>query len=122
MFALVVLGLTLAGFAVTSLLGLSPAWAALAGALVLGARALARGAPRSIARIAVAVDVPFLAFVLCLGVVVDAVMRSGLDRAMHRVLPDGQGLLGTARHRRGGRACCPTSSTTCPRCWCCCRW
>ena len=35
-FVLVVLGLTLAGFAVTSFLGLEPVWAALAGALVLG--------------------------------------------------------------------------------------
>ena len=40
-FVLVVLGLTLAGFAVTSFLGLEPVWAALAGALVLGARSLA---------------------------------------------------------------------------------
>ena len=35
-FVLVVLCLTLAGFAVTSLLGFSPAWAALAGVVVLG--------------------------------------------------------------------------------------
>lgn len=90
-FALVVVGLTLAGFAVASLLGHSPAWAALAGALVLGVRALATRRT-SVTKIAAAVDVPFLAFVLCLGVVVDAVMRNGLDQAMHRVLPDGHGL------------------------------
>ncbi|WNG87054.1 ArsB/NhaD family transporter [Mycobacterium sp. ITM-2016-00317] len=90
-FALVVVGLTLAGFAVTSLLGLSPAWAALAGALVLGARALGTGRT-TVTAIAKAVDVPFLAFVLCLGVVVDAAMRSGLEPAMHRLIPDGQGL------------------------------
>ena len=41
-FVLVVLALTLAGFAVTSLFGFSPAWAALAGAVVLGVQRLAR--------------------------------------------------------------------------------
>jgi arsenical pump membrane protein len=90
-FVLVVLALTLAGFAVVSLFGLSPAWAALAGAVVLGVHALARG--RSTAsKIAGALDVPFLAFVLCLGVVVDAVMLNGLDAAMRDVLPAGDTL------------------------------
>ena len=91
-FVLVVLALTLVGFAATSLFGLSPAWAALAGAVVLGVRALARRdtSPR---RLAEALDVPFLAFVLCLGVVVAAVMLNGLDGAMRAVLPGGSGLL-----------------------------
>jgi arsenical pump membrane protein len=91
-FVLVVLALTLVGFAATSLLGLSPALAALAGAVVLGARALARRdtSPR---RLAAALDAPFLAFVLCLGVVVAAVMVNGLDGAMRDVLPSGTGLL-----------------------------
>ncbi|KWX67733.1 SLC13 family permease [Mycobacterium sp. NAZ190054] len=92
LFALAVVGLTLLGFAATSLLGFSPAWAALAGAVVLGVRALATHRT-TVTRIAAAVDVPFLAFVLCLGVVVDAVMRNGLAPAMNRVVPDGQGLL-----------------------------
>ncbi|CAA0081100.1 Arsenical pump membrane protein [Mycolicibacterium vanbaalenii] len=91
-FALVVLGLTLVGFAVTSLAGLSPAWAALAGAVVLGVRGLQRG-HTSVTRIAAAADVPFLAFVLCLGVVVDAAMNSGMESAMRQVIPDGTGLL-----------------------------
>jgi arsenical pump membrane protein len=90
-FVLVVLGLTLVGFAVTSLFGLSPAWAALAGAVVLGVRALARQ-DTSLRRLAAAVDVPFLAFVLCLGVVVAAVMLNGLDTAMRAVLPIGDSL------------------------------
>jgi len=34
---------TLAGFAVTSVAGLNPAWAAAAGAVVLAARSLVRG-------------------------------------------------------------------------------
>lgn len=91
-FALVVVVLTLVGFAVTSLLGFSPAWAALAGALVLGVRALA-DRRTTVTRIGLSLDVPFLIFVLGLGVVVDAVMRNGLETAMHRVIPDGHGLL-----------------------------
>lgn len=91
-FVLVVLALTLAGFAVTSLFDVSPAWAALAGALVLGVRGLARGRS-SVAGIVRAVNVPFLAFVLCLGVVVQAVTSHGLDDAMRSVLPDGDGLV-----------------------------
>ncbi|GFG54515.1 arsenic transporter [Mycolicibacterium agri] len=91
-FVLAVLALTLAGFAVVSALGLSPAWAALAGAVVLGVRALARR-DTSIADIAAAADVPFLIFVLCLGVVVDGVMLHGLDSVMRALLPDGTTLL-----------------------------
>jgi arsenical pump membrane protein len=90
-FALVVLALTLGGFAVTSLIGLSPAWAALAGAVLLGVHGLARGRS-TVSGIADALDVPFLAFVLCLGVVVDAVMLNGLDAAMRDVLPRGDTL------------------------------
>ncbi len=90
-FALVVLALTLAGFAVTSVFGWSPAWAALAGAIVLGVPGLARGRS-TVAGIANALDVPFLAFVLCLGVVVAAVMLNGLDGAMRDVLPAGDTL------------------------------
>jgi arsenical pump membrane protein len=90
-FVLVVLALTLIGFAVTSMLGFSPAWAALAGAVVLGVRALARR-ETSIAGIAAAADVPFLVFVLCLGVVVDGLMLHGLEAAMRDVLPTGDTL------------------------------
>jgi arsenical pump membrane protein len=90
-FALVVLALTLVGFAATSLFGWSPAWAALAGAVVLGGYGLARGRS-SVSGIVAALDVPFLAFVLCLGVVVAAVMLNGLDDAMRDVLPAGDGL------------------------------
>jgi arsenical pump membrane protein len=90
-FVLAVLGLTLAGFVVTSLFDLSPAWSALAGALVLGARSLAqrRSTVRGITR---AVNVPFLAFVLCLGVVVDAVVHNGLGDVMRGLLPIGDSL------------------------------
>ena len=87
-FVLVVLALTLVGFAVTSLIDIAPAWAALAGAIVLGVRGLLRRTT-TVPRIAVAANIPFLAFVLCLGVVVTAVMKHGLDDAMRHVLPSG---------------------------------
>jgi arsenical pump membrane protein len=90
-FVLTVLALTLLGFAVTSLLGHSPAWAALAGATVLAVRGFARR-ETSVGRIVAAVDAPFLAFVLCLGVVVKAVMLHGLDDTMRDVLPHGDTL------------------------------
>ncbi|MGV0603306.1 SLC13 family permease [Mycolicibacterium sp. XJ1904] len=91
-FPLVVLGLTLAGFVVTSMLGVSPAWAALGGVVVLGGRSLVRR-HTTVARMVAAADVPFLLFVLRLGIVVDAVMVNGLDSAMRGLLPSGHGLL-----------------------------
>jgi arsenical pump membrane protein len=91
-FVLVVLALTLAGFAVTSLFDVAPAWAALAGAVVLGIRGLIRKST-TLPGIAVSANVWFLAFVLCLGVVVKAVMNHGLDTAMRHVLPQGTTLL-----------------------------
>lgn len=97
-FVLVVLTSTLVGFAAASLLGFSPAWAALAGAVVLAVRGFAQGRS-SVKGIVTAVDPPFLAFVLCLGVVVDAVMVNGLQTAMRDVLPTGDtflALLGVA--------------------------
>ena len=91
-FVLVVLGLTLAGFAVTSFFGIEPLWAALAGAVVLAARNLVRG--RSTAGgLARALHVPFLVFVLALGVVVQAVMDNGLQDQMGRIVPHGTDLL-----------------------------
>jgi arsenical pump membrane protein len=94
-FVLAVLGLTLAGFVITSLVDVSPAWAALAGALVLGVRSLLRRRS-TVGGVARAVNVPFLAFVLCLGVVVDAVVhptdQSGLGDIMRGLLPVGDSL------------------------------
>lgn len=90
-FVLVVLGLTLTGFVVTSVFDVSPSWAALAGAVVLGVRSLAQRRS-TIGGIVRAVNVPFLAFVLCLGVVVDAVVHNGLGDAMRAVLPVGDSL------------------------------
>ncbi|WP_161976479.1 SLC13 family permease [Mycolicibacterium sp. CH28] len=90
-FVLVVLALTLAGFAVTSFLGLSPAWAALAGAVVLAVRSLAQRRS-TVGGIVRSANVPFLVFVLALAVVVKAVMVNGLDTAARDLLPSGSGL------------------------------
>lgn len=90
-FVLVVLGLTLVGFAVTSFAGLSPAWAALAGAVVLGVRSLAQRRS-TIGGIVRSLNLPFCVFVLALAVVVKAVMVNGLDTAAGDLLPSGDGL------------------------------
>jgi arsenical pump membrane protein len=90
-FVLVVLGLTLVGFAATSFAGLSPAWAALAGAVVLGVRSLAQRRS-TVGGITRALHIPFLLFVLALAVVVKAVMVNGLDHFAADLLPKGGGL------------------------------
>ena len=79
---------TLAGFVLTSAVGVSPAWAAAAGAAVLAGRALAqrRTTPVAIIR---AANVPFLFFVLGLGIVVRAVTGNGLGGAFGHLLPGG---------------------------------
>jgi len=90
-FALAVLAATLAGFVIASAAGLNPAWAALAGAAVLAARALARRRTTP-ARLGRAADAPFLAFVLGLGIVVQAVTGNGLGGALRPLLPAGTSL------------------------------
>ncbi|MFE9333277.1 SLC13 family permease [Streptomyces sp. NPDC006925] len=98
LFALVTVAATLAGFGAASAPGIDPVWAATAGAAVLAVRALARRRTTP-AEIAGAAAVPFLAFVLALGVVVRAVVDNGLGDALDTVLPTGTtlpALLGTA--------------------------
>ncbi|MFE3070621.1 SLC13 family permease [Streptomyces sp. NPDC059247] len=91
LFALLTVAATLVGFAVASATGIDPAWAAAMGAAVLAVRALARRhtTPRALARSAA---LPFLAFVLALGVVVRAVVDNGLGALLGHVLPDGTSL------------------------------
>jgi arsenical pump membrane protein len=90
-FALITVTATLAGFVVTSLAGLNPAWAAAGGACLLAVRGLARRTetPAGLAR---AVSVPFLLFVLGLGVVVAAVVHGGLGTAIAQLIPAGAAL------------------------------
>jgi arsenical pump membrane protein len=91
-FTLVVLGLTFAGFGVTSLVGVEPVWAALGGVVVLAGRALLRRhvTPNDLVD---AASPLFCLFVLALGVVVAAVVDHGLGSALRAVLPEGTGLL-----------------------------
>ncbi len=86
LFVLIVLAATLAGFAATSLAGIDPVWAAAAGATALGVRALARRRT-TLTSIVRSAGIPFLAFVLALGVVVAAVTGNGLAGALQRVMP-----------------------------------
>ncbi|MEU6291066.1 SLC13 family permease [Streptomyces sp. NPDC015140] len=90
-FTVVVVALTLAGFALSSPVGLDPAWAALAGVVVLGLRALARRhvTPREMVG---AASPLFCVFVLALGVVVEAVVTGGPASGLGRLLPDGDSL------------------------------
>ncbi|MCX4515551.1 SLC13 family permease [Streptomyces sp. NBC_01619] len=91
-FALVTVACTLAGFVLTSAVGINPAWAAFAGALVLAVRALTRRRTSAAALVRSA-SLPFLAFVLALGIVVRAVVDNGLDTALSGLIPDGTGLV-----------------------------
>lgn len=86
-FALAVVALTLAGFAISSLVGVAPVWIAAAGALALTLRE--RPAPQEIVR---AAEPTFLVFVLGLGVVVQAASQHGLSSAVESLLPSGDGL------------------------------
>jgi arsenical pump membrane protein len=90
-FVLVVVALTLAGFALSESVGVAPAWVALAGASVLALRSFSRG-HTSVVQIVRSVNVSFLVFVLALGVVVQAVTLNGMGTAMSTVLPSGSGL------------------------------
>jgi arsenical pump membrane protein len=90
-FTVAVVGLTLAGFVIASAAGVSPAWAALAGAAVLAGRALARRRTTPLGLLKAA-DLPFGVFVLGLGIVVAAVVSNGLGTALRPLLPAGTSL------------------------------
>ncbi len=82
---------TLAGFVVAALLGVPPAWAAAAGALIIAVRALARHRTTPMSLL-VAANVPFCLFVLALGVLVLGVTGSGLGAVLARTMPSGTSL------------------------------
>jgi len=86
-YPLVVIGLTLAGFAAASYAGVDPAVVAALGAAALAVPLLRdrRATPASVVR---AASPSFLAFVLGLGVVVRAVADGGLGAAVSRAVPD----------------------------------
>jgi arsenical pump membrane protein len=85
-FACAVVGLTLVGFFVASVLHVSPAFAALGGAVALAGPALVHRRA-TVRDLGFALDVPFLAFVLALGLVVKAVSLHGLSSLVGRVMP-----------------------------------
>lgn len=94
-FSLVVLGLTLAGFVVLSILGAEPFWAALAGVVVIGVKRLIREPSRTaqLKDLGGAANPFFLLFVLSLSVIVATVVDHGVAAAMRTVVPGDQSLL-----------------------------
>ncbi len=91
-FAVALLALTLAGFALSSVVGIAPVWFAAAGAAAITLPALVRRAATPVA-LARAAEPGFLIFVLGLGVIVQAASANGLDTAVRAVLPAGGSLL-----------------------------
>jgi arsenical pump membrane protein len=89
--ALAVLGLTLAGFGLASALNVSPAWAALAGVVILAVPALLRKRT-TLTAIRQAAALPFLLFVVALAIVVRAVVDNGLGEVVGRAIPHGESL------------------------------
>lgn len=87
-----VVGLTLAGFFVFSVVHIDPAYAALGGAVALGVPALASGRAR-VRDVVSALDVAFLAFVFALGMVVKTLAVHGLGHAVVQLLPAGSSFL-----------------------------
>jgi arsenical pump membrane protein len=87
-FAVAVVVATLAGFALSSLVGLDPVWVAAAGALVLMIHE--RPPP---AALAAAIEPPFLVFVLGLALIVRAAGDHGLQSFVDALVPHGDGLL-----------------------------
>ncbi|HWG16035.1 MAG TPA: SLC13 family permease, partial [Streptosporangiaceae bacterium] len=90
-FPLAVVAATLVGFTVTSFAGVSPAWAAFGGACLLATRSLSRH-EITLTGIVRAAAVPFLLFVLGLGLVVRALTDHGLGTAVAGLLPHGSSL------------------------------
>jgi arsenical pump membrane protein len=90
-FAATVVALTLAGFFITSAFNVSPAFAALGGAVILAVPAVVMRRT-SIKDVARSIDVPFLGFVLALGLVVKAISLHGLGSVVSHLIPGGTGL------------------------------
>jgi len=87
-FALTVVALTLAGFAVSSALGVAPVWFAAAGAVAL----TVQQPPESVRSLVGSAEPMFLVFVLGLGVVVSAAGVNGLSSVVDSLLPHGSAL------------------------------
>jgi arsenical pump membrane protein len=90
-FALAVVALTLAGFGLSSVLGIAPAWVAVVGAAAITAPAVVRRTT-TVPTLALAAEPSFLVFVLGLGVIVRAASDNGLADAARALLPSGVAL------------------------------
>jgi arsenical pump membrane protein len=90
-FPVAVLGLTLLGFALSSLLSIQPVWIAVAGAVAINLPAVAAGRSTPVTLVR-ACEPGFLIFVLGLGVIVAAASTHGLSTAVRDVLPAGASL------------------------------
>ena len=90
-FALVVLCATVAGFVLTTAAGVPPAWAALAGAVVLATGQLRRRRT-NLGRIVLSASPGFCVFVFSLGVLVAGVLDRGAGDWLRSILPTGTGL------------------------------
>ena len=86
----IVVGAMLIGFVVASSVGIEAAWVAGAAALVLAVRALVRKEV-SLRSLGVSLNIPFVAFVLGLGIVVMAVVQGGLGSFLGHLAPTGTG-------------------------------
>jgi arsenical pump membrane protein len=86
-YALAMLGLTLAGFALAEPVGVHPAWVAVAGGIALAVPL--RIGPK---KLILAANPAFCLFVAALGVVVLAVREHGLDRVVEALVPGHAGL------------------------------
>jgi arsenical pump membrane protein len=91
--ALVVLGVTLAGFALSGAVDVAPAWVATAGAVALAVIAL-RDHTTTLRRTLSSADIPFCGFVLMLGVVVAAVANGPIGSGIVERLPRDPSLVG----------------------------
>ena len=94
-FALVILGLTLAGLVACDQFGWPLFWATWAGCVVIGVKQLVTARSHLATALrgdAKAVDVPFLLFVAALSVVVQAVVTDGAAAWIARIIPDGHSL------------------------------
>jgi arsenical pump membrane protein len=87
-FALTVVGLTLIGFGISSIVGVAPVWFATAGAIAL----TVRRPPDSVKDLVSAAEPTFLVFVLALGVVVTAAGNHGLSSVVDSLIPHGSSL------------------------------
>jgi arsenical pump membrane protein len=91
-YALAILGVTVAGFVITSSAGVSPAWAALGGCLLLLVPRIRRR-DVSVRRLVGEASPGFCLFVLALAVIVEAVTRHGLGNTLQRLVPESTGLI-----------------------------